>query len=61
MNNEPTKPIPAQELTEKELEGVVGGGAAPSGTQADASQGETNYALSGDAPALGYYKAGTPG
>ena len=26
MNNEPNKPIPAQELTEKELEGVVGGG-----------------------------------
>ena len=25
MNNEPNKPIPAQELTEKELEGVVGG------------------------------------
>ena len=26
MNNEPNKPIPAQELTEKELEGIVGGG-----------------------------------
>ena len=26
MNNEPNKPIPAQELTEKELEGVNGGG-----------------------------------
>ena len=26
MNNEPNKPIEAQELTEKELEGVVGGG-----------------------------------
>ena len=25
MNNEPNKPIPAQELTEKELEGVEGG------------------------------------
>ena len=25
MSNEPNKPIPAQELTEKELEGVVGG------------------------------------
>ena len=25
MNNEPNKPIPAQELTEKELEGIVGG------------------------------------
>ena len=25
MNNEPNKPIQAQELTEKELEGVVGG------------------------------------
>ena len=28
MNNEPNKPIPAQELTEKELEGVVGGALA---------------------------------
>ena len=27
MSNEPNKPIPAQELTEKELAGVVGGGA----------------------------------
>ena len=26
MSNEPNKPIPAQELTEKELEGIVGGG-----------------------------------
>ena len=26
MSNEPNKPIPAQELTDKELEGVVGGG-----------------------------------
>ena len=26
MSNEPNKPIPAQELTEKELEGVNGGG-----------------------------------
>ena len=25
MNNEPNKPIPAQELTEKELEGINGG------------------------------------
>ena len=25
MNNEPNKPIEAQELTEKELEGIVGG------------------------------------
>ena len=25
MNNEPNKPIEAEELTEKELEGVVGG------------------------------------
>ena len=25
MSNEPNKPIPAQELTEKELEGIVGG------------------------------------
>ena len=25
MSNEPNKPIPAQELTEKELEGVAGG------------------------------------
>ena len=25
MNNEPNKPIQAQELTEKELEGIVGG------------------------------------
>ena len=25
MNNEPNKPIPAQELTEKELEDVSGG------------------------------------
>ena len=25
MNNEPNKPIPAQELTEKELEGISGG------------------------------------
>ena len=25
MNNEPNKPIPAQELTEKELEGIAGG------------------------------------
>ena len=25
MNNEPNKPIAAQELTEKELEGIVGG------------------------------------
>ena len=31
MNNEPNKPIPAQELTEKELEGVVGGGIKPLG------------------------------
>ena len=30
MSNEPNKPIPAQELTEKELEGVVGGGSHPS-------------------------------
>ena len=27
MNNEPNKPIEAEELTEKELEGVVGGDA----------------------------------
>ena len=27
MNNEPNKPIEAEELTEKELEGIVGGGA----------------------------------
>ena len=26
MSNEPNKPIEAEELTEKELEGVVGGG-----------------------------------
>ena len=26
MNNEPNKPVEAEELTEKELEGVVGGG-----------------------------------
>ena len=26
MNNEPNKPIPAQELTEKELESITGGG-----------------------------------
>ena len=25
MNNEPNKPIPAQELTDKELEGISGG------------------------------------
>ena len=25
MSNEPNKPIPAQELTEKELEGIEGG------------------------------------
>ena len=25
MNNEPNKPIEAEELTEKELEGIVGG------------------------------------
>ena len=25
MSNEPNKPIPARELTEKELKGVVGG------------------------------------
>ena len=25
MSNEPNKPIPAQELTEKELEGISGG------------------------------------
>ena len=25
MSNEPNKPIPAQELTEKELEGIAGG------------------------------------
>ena len=30
MSNEPNKPIPAQELTEKELEGVNGGGTPPS-------------------------------
>ena len=29
MNNEPNKPIPAQELTDKELEGVSGGGMGP--------------------------------
>ena len=29
MNNEPNKPIPAQELTEKELEGVNGGAFSP--------------------------------
>ena len=29
MSNEPNKPIPAQELTEKELEGVNGGGFHP--------------------------------
>ena len=29
MNNEPNKPIPAQELTEKELEGIAGGGGRP--------------------------------
>ena len=28
MNNEPNKPIPAQELTEKELEGISGGATA---------------------------------
>ena len=28
MSNEPTKPIPAQELTEKELEGISGGATA---------------------------------
>ena len=26
MNNEPNKPIPEQELTEKELESITGGG-----------------------------------
>ena len=26
MNNEPNKPIEAEELTDKELEGIVGGG-----------------------------------
>ena len=31
MNNEPNKPIEAEELTEKELEGVVGGGLARAG------------------------------
>lgn len=35
MSNEPNKPIPAQELTEKELEGVVGG------TDSMSGQGET--------------------
>ena len=29
MNNEPNKPIPAEELNEKELEGVSGGGMGP--------------------------------
>ena len=29
MSNEPNKPIPAQELTDKELEGVVGGECLP--------------------------------
>ena len=28
MSNEPNKPIPAQELTEKELESITGGGKA---------------------------------
>ena len=28
MNNEPNKPIEAEELTEKELEGIVGGARA---------------------------------
>ena len=28
MSNEPNKPIEAEELTEKELEGIVGGGLA---------------------------------
>ena len=31
MSNEPNKPIPAQELTEKELEDVVGGVDIPMG------------------------------
>ena len=31
MNNEPNKPIPAQELTEKELEGVSGGSRGAAG------------------------------
>ena len=35
MNNEPNKPIPAQELTEKELKGIVGG------TDPMSRQGET--------------------
>ena len=37
MSNEPNKPIPAQELTEKELEGVNGGGTSPYGIELHAS------------------------
>ena len=35
MSNEPNMPIPAQELTEKELKGIVGG------TDSMSGQGET--------------------
>ena len=42
MSNEPNKPIPAQELTEKELEGVNGGGTptpSPYGIEVSAEYG----------------------
>ena len=37
MSNEPNKPIEAEELTEKELEGVVGGVDIPMGLIAPAA------------------------
>ena len=51
MSNEPNKPIPAQELTEKELEGVVGGVLKPKTEDefkmADSSMADDQYIVGG--------------
>ena len=45
MNNEPNKPIKADELTEKELEGIVGG-------KENAGGSETSVAMKVEAPGV---------
>ena len=47
MSNEPNKPIEAEELTEKELEGVVGGLTKPKMEMAEIQTGFTHTVKSG--------------
>ena len=57
MSNEPNKPIPAQELSEEELGGIVGGATVTWGSSGFRSQDSTSGTFSNDKSST-YYITG---